>query len=44
MTSRNAALDHEASADTGLIDEFCDTVWLEDGLSKNTIEAYRRVL
>jgi integrase/recombinase XerD len=30
--------------DTGLIDEFCDTVWLEDGLSRNTIEAYRRDL
>jgi integrase/recombinase XerD len=24
------------------IDEFCDTLWLEDGLSKNTLEAYRR--
>lgn len=27
-----------------LIDEFCDTLWLEDGLAKNTIEAYRRDL
>jgi integrase/recombinase XerD len=27
-----------------LLDEFCDTVWLEDGLSKNTLEAYRRDL
>ena len=26
------------------IDEFCDTLWLEDGLSKNTLEAYRRDL
>jgi len=26
------------------IDDFCDTVWLEDGLSKNTMEAYRRDL
>src|SRR6185437_8833438 len=25
-----------------LIDEFCDTLWLEDGLAKNTLEAYRR--
>ena len=25
-----------------LIDEFCDSLWLEDGLSKNTLEAYRR--
>ncbi|MDB5797657.1 MAG: xerD [Paucimonas sp.] len=28
----------------GAIDEFCDTLWLEDGLSKNTLEAYRRDL
>jgi integrase/recombinase XerD len=27
-----------------LIDEFCDALWLEDGLSKNTLEAYRRDL
>ncbi len=26
------------------IDEFCDALWLEDGLSKNTLEAYRRDL
>ena len=26
------------------IDDFCDTLWLEDGLSKNTLEAYRRDL
>lgn len=26
------------------IDEFCDTLWLEDGLAKNTLEAYRRDL
>lgn len=26
------------------IDEFCDACWLEDGLSKNTLEAYRRDL
>jgi integrase/recombinase XerD len=24
-----------------LLDEFCDTLWLEDGLARNTIEAYR---
>lgn len=24
------------------IDEFCDTLWLEDGLSRNTLDAYRR--
>lgn len=27
---------------TGQIDQFCDVLWLEDGLAKNTIEAYRR--
>lgn len=26
------------------IDEFCDALWLEDGLSKNTLEAYKRDL
>jgi integrase/recombinase XerD len=26
------------------IDGFCDTLWLEDGLAKNTLEAYRRDL
>jgi len=24
------------------IDEFCDTLWLEDGLARNTLDAYRR--
>jgi len=27
-----------------LIDEFCDALWLEDGLSRNTLESYRRDL
>ena len=31
-----------APDDLALIDEFCDSLWLEDGLSKNTLEAYRR--
>jgi integrase/recombinase XerD len=26
------------------IDDFCDTLWLEEGLAKNTLEAYRRDL
>ena len=30
--------------DTQLIDEFCDALWLEDGLSRNTLDAYRRDL
>jgi integrase/recombinase XerD len=32
----------EEIASQSAIDEFCDTLWLEDGLSKNTLEAYRR--
>jgi integrase/recombinase XerD len=31
-------------ADSVLLDEFCDHLWLEDGLSKNTLQAYRRDL
>ena len=27
-----------------LLDEFSDTLWLEDGLSRNTLESYRRDL
>ena len=27
--------------DTALLDEFLDTLWLEDGLSRNTLESYR---
>ena len=29
---------------TDLLDEFCDALWLEDGLSRNTLESYRRDL
>lgn len=36
-----AALRPESQA---AIDEFCDTLWLEDGLAKNTLDAYRRDL
>jgi integrase/recombinase XerD len=32
------------AADGALLDAFCDALWLEDGLSKNTLEAYRRDL
>jgi integrase/recombinase XerD len=34
MNAHNAAL----------LDEFCDAVWLEDGLAKNTLDSYRRDL
>ena len=30
------------AASQAAIDEFCDSLWLEDGLAKNTLEAYRR--
>lgn len=29
------------AADEALIDQFSDTIWLEDGLAKNTLAAYR---
>ncbi len=31
-------------SDAALLDEFCDAIWLEDGLAKNTLESYRRDL
>jgi integrase/recombinase XerD len=33
-----------ASASSGAIDSFIDALWLEEGLSKNTLAAYRRDL
>ena len=33
---------HVTPESQGMIDEFCDALWLEDGLAKNTLEAYRR--
>ena len=27
-----------------LLDEFCDALWLEDGLARSTLESYRRDL
>ena len=30
------------AVDLALIDEFCDTLWLEQGLAKNSLDAYRR--
>lgn len=40
MTGKSGT-DHGADSQA-LIDEFCDTLWLEDGLAKNSLEAYRR--
>lgn len=34
--------EQQATASQAAIDEFCDTLWLEEGLAKNTLEAYRR--
>jgi len=31
-----------AASNLDLIDAFCDSLWLEDGLSKNSLDAYRR--
>jgi integrase/recombinase XerD len=31
-------------SDADLLDEFCDALWLEDGLSRNTLDSYRRDL
>lgn len=31
-------------SNSDLLDEFCDSLWLEDGLSRNTLESYRRDL
>ena len=33
-----------AKASAARIDEFCDALWLEDGLAKNSLDAYRRDL
>jgi integrase/recombinase XerD len=33
-----------SGADASLIDAFCDALWLEDGLAKNTLSSYRRDL
>jgi integrase/recombinase XerD len=37
-----AAATAAAPGSQAAIDEFCDTLWLEDGLAKNTLDAYRR--
>ncbi|MGZ5148263.1 MAG: site-specific integrase, partial [Burkholderiales bacterium] len=41
---RAAGRTRTAQADDALLDEFCDALWLEDGLSRNTLESYRRDL
>ena len=41
-TTESRLMADSADASQAAIDEFCDTLWLEDGLAKNTLEAYRR--
>jgi integrase/recombinase XerD len=36
--------DQTVRAGQAIVDEFCDALWMEDGLSKNTLEAYKRDL
>jgi integrase/recombinase XerD len=45
MVAKEQRMGQDAGqANAGLIDEFCDSLWLEDGLSKNSLDAYRRDL
>lgn len=45
MSESDLGADEAAIAsDLSLVDRFCDALWLEDGLSRNTIDAYRRDL
>jgi integrase/recombinase XerD len=39
--ARSAGVRAKAVTQDGLLDAFCDALWLEDGLSRNTIAAYR---
>jgi integrase/recombinase XerD len=39
--TRTRLANRSAASDSALIDEFCDALWLEDGLARNTLEAYR---
>lgn len=39
-----AAPTKPSAANLALIDEFCDNLWLEQGLAKNSLDAYRRDL
>ena len=34
--------DKPAAVGQEIADEFCDALWLEDGLSRNTLDAYKR--
>jgi len=44
MSAQKSAQSTVAAEDLAEIDAFCDALWLEDGLSKNTLSAYRHDL
>ena len=44
MTETVATIDAVLAKSSKAIDAFCDALWLEDGLAKNTMDAYRRDL
>lgn len=41
MTRAAALSTRLAAGEQDLIDVFCDTIWLEEGLSRNTLDSYR---
>ncbi|MES2758445.1 MAG: site-specific tyrosine recombinase XerD [Pseudomonadota bacterium] len=44
MSKLPAETAQPSPANLALIDEFCDNLWLEQGLAKNSLDAYRRDL
>ena len=42
--SKSSPAPEPGAKDAALLDAFCDALWLEDGLAKNTLESYRRDL
>jgi integrase/recombinase XerD len=44
MTTSSESVATVTAQDAAQIDAFCDAMWLEDGLSKNTLSAYRQDL
>lgn len=44
QTDARVTAEHPSSRDSELIEQFVDALWLEKGLSKNTLSSYRRDL
>ena len=44
MTQASTELSPKALASRAAADAFADALWLEEGLSRNTLDAYRRDL